>query len=90
MESFRKIIVLDDEIQAQLVDAVLTDQDIPHTMRSYHDSAYDGLFQGPQGWGHVEAPETYQAQIVEIVKDLSRRRADEPNGGADSQSDADE
>jgi hypothetical protein len=72
MATFQKIVVLDDEMQAQFVDSVLTDQDIPHVMRSYRDSALDGLFQGPHGWGHVEAPEEYRDQINRIVKDLSR------------------
>ena len=70
METFEKILVLDDEVQAQLVDAVLTDQGIPHSMRSYHDSAYDGLFQGPKGWGHVAAPEEFRDRITRIVEDL--------------------
>ena len=86
MATYKKIVVLDDEIHAQLVDAVLTDQHIPHTMRTYHDSAYDGLFQGSRGWGHVEAPEDRRDEIMRIVEDLSRQRdADSDESTGDEQ-----
>lgn len=71
MDSYKKIAVLENEIQAQLLEDVLTQRNIPHRMRSYHDSAYDGLFQQTKGWGHVEAPQTYEDEIQEILDDLS-------------------
>ena len=70
MATFKKILVLDNEVEARLLDAVLDDQHIPHLMRSYHDRAYDGLWQQQQGWGHVEAPEDRREQILAIYKDL--------------------
>ncbi|MBW1848741.1 MAG: hypothetical protein JRI53_05720 [Deltaproteobacteria bacterium] len=72
MEKYKKIAVLENEIQAQLLDDVLTQQNIPHMMRSYHDSAYDGLFQHSKGWGHVEAPENHEDEILEIIDNLSQ------------------
>ena len=79
MATFQKIVVLDDDIHAQLVGAVLEEKCIPHAMRSYHDSAYDGLFQGSKGWGQVEAPEEFRDQIIGIVNDLSRQREAKSN-----------
>ena len=70
MATFKKILVLDNEVEARLLDAVLADQHIPPLMRSYHDRAYDGLWQQQQGWGHVEAPEDCRDQILTIYKDL--------------------
>jgi hypothetical protein len=75
-DKYRKIVVLETEVQAQLLDALLTEQGIPHLMRSYHDSALDGLFQGPKGWGHVEAPEACRQQILESLAELSRGPAE--------------
>ena len=51
MEKLEKIAVLDSEVQAELVDSVLSERGIPHLMRSYHDSALDGLYQARAGWG---------------------------------------
>jgi len=67
---FKKILVLNNEVEARLLDAVLAEQQIPHLMRTYHDSAYDGLWQQQQGWGHVEAPEDHKEQILSIYEDL--------------------
>ena len=71
MQEFRKIAVLDNEVQAHLLDSVLSDRGIPHMMRCYYDSAYDGLFQFGKGWGHVEAPDEHREAILEILADLS-------------------
>ena len=70
MERFEKIVVLDNEIQASLLDAILSEESIPHMMRSYYDSAYDGIFQVSKGWGHVEAPARCKEEILAILKDL--------------------
>ena len=76
MAKFEKILVLDNEVEAQLIDAVLSEQRIPHLMRTYHDRAYDGLWQQQQGWGHVEAPQDYKEQILSICEDLRSERGE--------------
>jgi hypothetical protein len=73
-EDFIKIVVLENEIEAQLMDSILTEQGIPHRMKSYHDTAYDGIFQVQKGWGHVEAPESYRDEITAIQQELPRKR----------------
>jgi len=70
MDEFKKIIVLDNEIEAQLMSSVLTERNIPHRLKSYHDSAYDWIFQAQKGWGHIEAPLRYKGEIIAIHADL--------------------
>jgi len=41
-------------------------------MRSYHDTAFDGLFQTQKGWGYISSPEGYREEILEIVADLRK------------------
>ena len=53
-----------------MLDSVLTERDIPHRLRSYHDSAYDGIFQTQKGWGIVQAPLEYKEEILTILDDL--------------------
>ncbi|MEW6673982.1 MAG: hypothetical protein AB1427_20000 [Thermodesulfobacteriota bacterium] len=67
---FVKIALLDNAIEAQLIDSVLNDQRIPHMLRSYHDTAYDGLFQVQKGWGEVQAPAAFKAMILEILESI--------------------
>jgi len=73
-EDFKKIVVLENEIEAQLMDSILTERQIPHRMKSYHDTAYDGIFQVQKGWGIVEAPESYRDEIIAIQEELPRKR----------------
>ena len=82
MDSFKKIVVLQNELEANLMDSVLNERDIPHRIRSYHDSALDGLFQITKGWGHVEAPEEYKDEIKTILENLPDKRVEriEDNG----------
>ena len=73
---YDKIAVLDNEVQAEALDALLTGIGIPHKMISYRDSAMDGLYQATRGWGHVEAP----LDRAEIVRQALKSLADEPQG----------
>ena len=82
MERFEKIATIRNEIEAMCLRGELEDHGIPHAMQSYHDSAYDGLFQFAVGWGHVEAPLNRKDEILEIL-DAIRRQSTEQNDEAD-------
>ncbi|MDI6784814.1 MAG: hypothetical protein QME64_12070 [bacterium] len=77
MEEYIKIAVLENEIQAQLLDDILKEQNIPHIMRSYHDSVYNGLYQLSKGWGRVDAPEQYRDEILAILETIKLENPDE-------------
>ena len=62
-----KIIVLENGIEAQLIGSILDQRDIPHRVRSYHDTAYDGLFQVQKGWGKLYAPPHYKQEILQVT-----------------------
>lgn len=66
-----KILVFKNEIEAMLLDEILTEKKIPHIIRSYHDSALNGLWQTPTSWGHVEAPEEYREEIMQTYNHMS-------------------
>ena len=74
MNTITKIATIDNEIEAQLLEAELKSRQIPHVLVSYHDLLFDGAFQLSRGWGHVEAPVEYEAKILGILRDL--RKAD--------------
>jgi ketol-acid reductoisomerase len=70
MERLKKVAVLQNQHEARLIDDLLTERGIPHQIKSYHDSALDGLFQITKGWGHVEAPEEFKDEIKTILESL--------------------
>ena len=67
---FQKILELDNEVEARLLASILKERDIPHVVRSYHDSVYNGLWQQQMGWGHIEAPLRFKEEIEIIYRDL--------------------
>jgi len=62
---------LKNEIEAQVLTEALRERNIPHVVRSFHDSAYDGIFQMQKGWGVLMAPESFRAEIETILKELN-------------------
>ena len=71
-EDYTKIATLENDIEAGLLESILTERDIPYRMISYHDTAFDGLFQTQKGWGYVSAPEAFHEEIEEILSDLRK------------------
>lgn len=84
MEDYIKIATLDNEIEANLLESILTERYVPHRMRSYYDTAYDGLFQTQKGWGYVSAPEGYKEEIMEILADLRKEANSFENSSPDA------
>jgi hypothetical protein len=72
-ERFEKITVLDNEVQAELMDEILSGRNIPHIMQSYHDSALDGIFQTGKGWGVILAPASFKEEILAAVAEIRRQ-----------------
>lgn len=61
---------IENAIEGQLMGSILTDQDIPHRIRSFHDTAYDGLYQFQKGWGEITAPAKHRASILDILEKI--------------------
>ena len=72
MEDYIKASTLDNEDEGRLIDSILTERGIPHQMRSYYDTAFDGLYQTQKGWGYVSAPASHEEEIIEIISDLRK------------------
>jgi hypothetical protein len=73
---FIKIAVLENAIEAQLLSSVLSQYEIPHRLRSYHDTAYDGLFQLQKGWGEICGPEDVRQQVLDALAELRSQSVD--------------
>ena len=71
MSRTEKILILNNQVEAKLLEGILTERGIPHIIRTYHDSAYDGLWQAQSGWGHLEAPPEFREEILKIFSEMS-------------------
>lgn len=72
MQDLVKVAVIENDIEAGLVESILRERGIPHLLRSYRDTAYDGLFQTQKGWGDICAPRAHAEEIQEILSDLRK------------------
>jgi hypothetical protein len=73
MEELENILTLDNEMIGRLMVSILEEKNIPHILRTFHDSAYDGLFAYQQGWGFIEAPPEYREEILSIYEDIRQK-----------------
>ena len=69
-EPYRKVDILESQIEAQLLDSILNERGIPHHIKSFHDTAYDGIYQVQKGWGQISAPASCTQEIAEILSDI--------------------
>lgn len=65
-----KVGILDNIIEAQIIEDILMEQQIPYFVRSYHDSAYQGLFQLHKGWGELYTTEQFKEKIIEVIEEI--------------------
>jgi hypothetical protein len=73
MNKVIKILELCNEFEAKLLSEILTEKKIPHILRSYHESAYDGLWATPTCWGHIEAPKEFEDEIRRTYNEMSEK-----------------
>jgi hypothetical protein len=70
MEKLERIVVINNEFEARRLEEILLDRQIPFIVKSYHDTAYDGLWQTKSAWGHIEAPEKYREEIMQLYSEM--------------------
>ena len=67
---FIQVSVLENAIEVQLIGSILGQMGIIHRLRSYYDTAYDGLFQFQKGWGKLYAHLPHKQEILQVIKDV--------------------
>jgi hypothetical protein len=69
-ENFKKVTVAENRFEADLINQTLADAGIPCLIRSYHDTAYDGIFIPQKGWAAIMVPETLEEKASAIITEL--------------------
>ena len=81
MTEMEKITWIESSVEALCLKDELAQRGIPCMMQSHHDLAYDGLFQSPSCWGHVEAPAEHKDEILAILEALRQHPSQEGDEG---------
>ena len=79
-QEYVKIAVLESIVEAQILGSILKEDNIPHLIRSYHDTAYDGLYQLQKGWGKISSPLSHKENILKILDEVRAENYDMEDG----------
>ena len=63
---------LHNEAEASLLHGILEEDGVPHIIRSFHDRAYDGLWQMQEGWGYVETSVRFAGGVRALLEVLRK------------------
>ena len=63
-----RVHILSNEIEAQVLHDVLKTEGIVHTIQSYRDTTFDGLFQTTRGWGCIITREEDSKRALEWIQ----------------------
>lgn len=66
----KKVAVVENRFEADLVRDALQKEGIPCVIRSYEDTAYDGIYVVQKGWGAVLVSEEDEARARAILQGL--------------------
>ena len=65
-----KVFILQDRFEADLIKKELEREGIPVLIRSFRDTAYDGIYIPQKGWGEVRVPEKDRERAQELIDNL--------------------
>jgi hypothetical protein len=69
MERWVKAGVVETRFEGDRVSQALNEAGIPYLIKSFHDTAYDGLYIFQKGWGAVLVPEEFLEQTEQLIRD---------------------
>ncbi len=81
-KNFKKITVAENKFEADLIDQTLQREAIPCLIRSYHDTAYNGIFIPQKGWAAVMVPEELEEKAGAIIAELRQGMKTKKRGEA--------
>ena len=64
----KNLIKPENSAEAQALQSLLQQHGIPSQLVSFHDTAYDGLFQAQYGWGVIRVADSDVAEAEKIVQ----------------------
>jgi len=59
----------ENEAEANVIKSVLAENGIYAEIKSFHDTAYDGLFQSQYGWGLIRVAEQDLPEAQRIIEE---------------------
>ena len=64
--------VVENRFEGDRVSQALNEAEIPFLMKSFLDTAYDGLYIPQKGWGAVMVPENFGEEAEKLISELKK------------------
>ncbi len=68
-QTMKNLMKPENEAEANVIKSVLEEYGIYSEIRSFHDTAYDGLFQSQYGWGVIRVSEADFPEAQRIIEE---------------------
>jgi len=62
--------IVENRFEGDRISQALTEAGIPFLIKSFMDTAYDGLYIPQKGWGAVMVPEEFEEKAERIVAEI--------------------
>ncbi|MBM4338904.1 MAG: hypothetical protein FJ110_05115 [Deltaproteobacteria bacterium] len=72
MAEWVKAGVVENRFEGDRISQSLSEAGIPFMVKSFLDTAYNGLYVPQKGWGVVMVPEEFKEQTEKIVNDIRK------------------
>jgi hypothetical protein len=70
MERWVKAGVIESRFEGDRISHALNEAGIPYMIKSFLDTAYDGLYLPQKGWGVVMVSEEFRAEAERIIREI--------------------
>ncbi|OGP55388.1 MAG: hypothetical protein A2162_11760 [Deltaproteobacteria bacterium RBG_13_52_11b] len=72
MDRWVKAGIVDTRFEGDRVAQALKEAEIPFLIKSFYDTAYDGLYVLQKGWGAVLVPQEFCEQTEAVIVDIKK------------------
>ena len=72
MEEWVKVGTVENRFEGDRISQVLQEAGIPFLIKSFHDTAYDGLYIPQKGWGIVRVAKKDKAEAERLISEIKK------------------
>ena len=76
-QAMKDLMKPDNEAEANVLQSILAEHGIYAEIKSFHDTAYDGLFQSQYGWGVIRVSEADFPEAQKIIEEWNNATPEE-------------
>ena len=72
MSHWVKAGTVENRFEGDRISQALKEAEIPFLIKSFHDTAYNGLYLPQKGWGAVLVPKDFHRAAAEIIAEVKK------------------